>query len=146
MEMNRWDTQPVGDTVNSETGGVVTGSTSNRPPTPPPGCFIRNGLYGSETPNSDFVDFVAQVEVDPSAVSTSTIIFALEVAFAEAILPTLFPGCPTSTSSTARSGDVRRRLKAVGVSTLPVDEILDGGKYSLCLLLFRLFATDTTRA
>jgi hypothetical protein len=75
--------------------------------------------------------FAYEVEVNPAEISsgtiTSEVLPPLEQTMVEYLLPTLFPDeCAEPPAATGRLGSRgRRRLEVVGVSSLPVDQVLE---------------------
>ena len=121
------------------------------PPTSPPdrssdatGCvLVQNNFYGSVDGESQFINFVYEVETVQVPTDTmENIIMALEAAIAEKALPTLFgDACPSARRLKGR------RLAAIGVSTFPVDRVIDRKSNSkkfmirLCCQTNHLFST-----
>lgn len=108
MEMMDYNTPPEEDNVDS------------------PQCNVNaDGFYGSTGVNSALIEFKYQLEYTAGS-SLDEIIFALERAVADKVLPTLFgEGCDRR----------RRRLETVGASINPADMKLPCELYPLYIQL-----------
>jgi hypothetical protein len=116
---DRWE----GDPEMSDVDGSSDTFDPNAPHPAIPGCSIENGFFGDTSGSAAFVDFVYEVETAFGAIATmDRIIGDIEIAIVEKALPTLF-------SAECGGGRMlRRRLAAIGVSTLPTDEEIEGCK------------------
>lgn len=107
MEMMDYNTPPEEDNVES------------------PQCNVNtNGFYGSNGVNETLIEFKYQLEYT-SGSSLDDILFALERAVADKVLPTLFDG------ECSRRRLLRRKLETVGASINPADMKLPCKLYRL---------------
>lgn len=135
---DRWNTKPIPDDVDSETGIATFGSSSSTPPPPLP-CSIQRGFYGEKSQEVTVVEFFYEVEISKTSdKSIEDVIGMIELGVADNVLPSLFPeACPSPTSAVAkaRSGDRSRRLEEVtGLSTLPLDSVVTGVDCEITLI------------
>lgn len=63
---DRWNTKPIPDDVDSETGITTSGSSSSTPPPPLP-CSIQRGFFGEESDEVIVVDFFYNVEINKTS-------------------------------------------------------------------------------
>mmetsp|Transcript_14488 Transcript_14488/g.22362 ORF Transcript_14488/g.22362 Transcript_14488/m.22362 type:complete len:295 (+) Transcript_14488:36-920(+) len=132
---DRWNSKPIPDNVDSETGISTSGSSSSTPPPPLP-CSIGRGFYGEESEEVTVVHFQYEVEVNKaSEKSIEDVIGNIELGIANNVLPTLIPECPSPTvpAVTTRLGG--RKLQQVkGLSTMPADSVLPGVNCEIALI------------
>jgi len=113
--LGRWNSDPLEEDVLSPPQLPTTEAPV------PVKCTIENGFFGDSGDETVAVKYLYEMEIkSESSKLTEDLIGELEDDFANAVLPAFSDDClPLSTRR-------RRRLEAVGFSTLPADTVING--------------------